>query len=162
MITQAYLKEILRYDPSSGEWIWLVSRGCVRAGSSAGSVNGDGYMQIKIDRRAYTASRLAVLYMTGEFPPHDVDHENRDRGDERWLNLRLATRRQNMGNRPRNRNNTSGLKGVYWCSQAQRWRATISINGRPRVLGNFRDKEAAGAAYQRAAAEVFGDFANSG
>lgn len=74
----------------------------------------------------------------------------------------MISRQQNMANRPTNKNNASGLKGVYWCSQVSRWRATISIGGQRKTLGNFRDKEAAHAAYQRAALEAFGEFANFG
>lgn len=64
----------------------------------------DGYRVITIfgnekTRPQYRSGRLAFLYMTGHWPEWDVDHKNRKRGDDRWKNLREATRSQNLRNR---------------------------------------------------------------
>ena len=81
MLTAKRLREALSYDPDTGVWTWLVPTGRrVRAGSRAGRIDGHGRWRIGLDGRYYTGSRLAFLYMTGKWPPHLVDHIDRDPG----------------------------------------------------------------------------------
>ena len=61
----------------------------------------------------YSAHRLARLYQTGWWPPAHIDHVNLDKADNRWSNLRAATRSLNGANRFRQANNSSGFKGVH-------------------------------------------------
>lgn len=88
-----------------------------------------------------------------------VDHRNRNKLDCRQANLRVCTRSQNNGNKRRNLNNTSGIKGVHWHEGGQKWMAIIEFQGRRRYLGLFAQKEDAAAAYAKAAQELFGQFA---
>lgn len=60
--------------------------------------------------------------MTGEWPERDIDHINRDGLDNRWSNLRLATKSQNMRNHGLFKTNTSGMTGVHWDRCAKKWR----------------------------------------
>src|SRR6266853_1485048 len=142
------LRAILNYDPLSGTFR--------RNGSIAGYLNY-GRLVIKINQRAYFAHRLAWLYMTGEWPEHDVDHINLIKNDNRWSNLRAATRSQNCGNQRVRRNNFSGLKGAYRHPTAG-WTSHIRVNGKLHGLGSFATAEADHAAYAAKAAELFGDF----
>jgi hypothetical protein len=64
----------------------------------------------------YREHRLAWLYMTGEWPTHEIDHINGDRVDNRFCNLREATASENRWNSRKRVNNTSGYKGVSWDS----------------------------------------------
>ena len=106
-------------------------------------------------------SDLEVLRtLPGQEPPSDIDHINGDRGDNRWSNLRPATRSLNMGNVPKYRNNKSGLKGVTWRGDKGMWRANITINYRSIHLGYFLTKEQAYAAYLAASQETFGEYAH--
>lgn len=52
--------------------------------------------------------------------------------------------------------NTSGFRGVYWYPEAGGWRARISINGRSKWLGTFKDIRDAARAYRKAAIEKWG------
>ena len=88
-----------------------------------------------------------------------VDHINGDGLDNRRENLRPATRNQNLANKRRYRNNTSGYKGVTWHAAASCWRARIVVAGRKRSLGLHSTPEAAARAYDAAAVDVFGAFA---
>src|SRR5690349_15052213 len=97
-LTQQYLKEILHYDPETGVFIWYTSRGHCKAGNVAGSLNL-GYILIGICNFKYQAHRLAWLYMTGEWPTFEIDHKNGVSSDNRWENLREATRIINGQNR---------------------------------------------------------------
>jgi hypothetical protein len=123
----------------------------------AGGPDAYGYVQISLAGKRWKAHRLAFLYMTGFVPSSDVDHINRDKADNRWANLRPAGRAQNMANMGARRTSKSGIRGV--CYTTRGWKAQIKVAGRNRHIGYFGSAEAAGAAYSRAAAEAFGEFA---
>lgn len=164
MITQEYLRSILHYDPVTGIWLWRWREGVGRgmnerdAGNAAGTIK-DGYLVIMIDGRQLRAHRLAFIYMEGREPIGHVDHHDTNRSNCRWKNLREATVSQNRCNTNKRKDNTSGVKGVSWHSQAQKWRARIQINGRATLIGLFDTIEEADAAYRAKATELFGAFA---
>jgi hypothetical protein len=160
-LTAERLRELLRYDAETGVWTARTSahKGRWKAGRIAGAVLNTGYRYINVDGQLYLSSRLAFLYMTGEWPAEEVDHKDTDRSNDRWLNLRPATHAENMRNASISRNNKSGLKGVWLDKQPGRWVAYIMVSGRQRYLGSFTTKEATHAAYCAAAREYFGEFA---
>lgn len=161
-LTQKRLKELLVYDQKTGGFTWLRARGLRKMSKDqAGSINCKGYFQICVDGKLHLTHRLAWLYMTGEWPKGKLDHVNCDPTDNRFSNLRLATDRQNAGNRKINKNNKSGIKGVHWHKYNRKWVAKIGINGKRKTLGNFDRKEDAAKAYRKAAKEYFGDFART-
>jgi HNH endonuclease len=159
-LTVDRLKELLTYEPETGIFRWRVTRArTAKAGDIAGAVARGNYTQIKIDGHSVQAARLAVLYMTGEYPEHEVDHKNLDRQDDRWENLREATPSQNCGNRSTRRDSLLGVKGVQACKD--RYRAKIQINGKRKHLGYFATIADASAAYAAAANKLFGEFARA-
>lgn len=166
-LTQARLRELLDYDPATGVFTWRVPSSPrshhhkFQVGDVAGHRHANGYLSVWIDGRKYLLHRLAWFWVNGEWPPHDVDHKNRNKSDNRIKNLRRATRTQNNGNIRTPRHNTSGVKGVRWHKQRRKWVAQISIHNRCRYLGIFTSKEDAAAAYMNAAREHFGEFARS-
>lgn len=150
MITQEQLKEILRYDPESGNLYWInpVGKKKPLGYGIAGGLNDNGYIKIGINYRMYRAHRLAWLYMTGEWPKDQVDHINGIRTDNRWLNLREASSSMNNQNkRGPQSNNKSGYLGVSWSKHSKKWVAFIKSNGRQRSLGLFETPELAYEAY---------------
>ncbi len=162
-LTADRLREVLRYSPSTGEFHWRVMCSARRP---AGTLAGDkkkvsGYVLIGVDGFRYRAHRLAWLYMTGEWPAKQVDHEDTDRANNRWENLRPATNQQNQANSRLSKNNKSGVKGVFWNERLQKWQAKINV-GRRQIHGGYHDSlAAAGAAYLRLAHEHFGEFARA-
>jgi hypothetical protein len=66
-LRQEYLKEILRYDPATEEWTWLVTKGGRPKGTVAG-FRYHGHWQIRIDRKWYRASHLLCLCVSGKWP----------------------------------------------------------------------------------------------
>ncbi len=134
------LRELLSYDPASGVFTWRVTRGSkAPTGSIAGHAEPDRYVNIMIDRKLYKAHRLAWLYMTGEWPPHEIDHVDRDKSNNTFTNLRLATPLQNRQNIGMYDHNTSGHKGVTWHRANSKWQAQIKLAGRNIYLGCFND-----------------------
>lgn len=88
-----------------------------------------------------------------------VDHINQNGWDNRRSNLRIATKSQNMANKPKIRSNTSGYKGVSMVKKTGKWRARTNCNGREYTIGYFDNPEDAARAYDRKVIELFGDFA---
>jgi hypothetical protein len=162
MITAERLRELLHYDLETGVFTWRVNRRG-HIGDVAGNVYGgppnEGYRRIMIDRRMYQASRLAWLYMTGEWPKDQVDHINGDRADNRFCNIREALPAQNSQNRSMRTDNESGFKGVAWHKHTRKWASSIQINGKYKHLGYFATPERAFIAYIFAAWKHFGDYA---
>lgn len=166
MITLDRLRDVLSYDPETGVWKWVVTRANRRpAGSIAGSLSKTiGYREIRVDGQLYRAARLAYFYMTGEWP-EEVDHRDLDRTNDRWENLRLATRQQNSGNQRVRAHNSLGIKGVRikvgrkGKIQQTGKRFVARIAGKN--LGCFATADEASAAYFKAAKEMFGEFARA-
>ena len=140
MITQARLKELFHYDPETGVFVRLVTRGGQSKGAVAGGPGSQGYFRIKVDGEFYQAHRLAWLYMHGKFPSEQIDHKNHNRRDNRQANLREASRQENCRNQTLYANNKSGVTGVAWYPAINKWRAQIKINGTKIHLGYFTKK----------------------
>ena len=160
MISRTELFRLLRYEPDTGFFFWRVyrSRGAY-AGDKAGTISAHGYVIINIRKKLYRAHRLAWFYVNGRWPDADLDHINGVRTDNRWANLRQATRSQNNGNSVAKSTNTSGYKGVYFRKDRDRWSASISLGNKTKNLGVFDTAEAARDAYALAARKHFGEFA---
>lgn len=165
-LTADQLRTVLGYDPGTGFFTWLVgSVNKVRAGAKAGYRQPDGQRVIRIRTISYVAHRLAWLYVTGEWPKNLVDHRNMDRDDNRWENLRSATKGQNGANRGPQANNAHGHKGVYLVPKyyvstgEDAWKASTMINGKHNHIGYYRTIEEAIAAHAEKSKELFGEFA---
>jgi len=159
MLTLERLREVLAYNPQSGLLVWKVANSRrVSVGDIAGSLDNNGYIVIRIDRRIYKAHRLAWFLVMGDWPKVTIDHINGVPADNRWSNLREATYSQNNASRGLTSRNKSGLKGVSWDKGAGRWRAQMSVNGKAMYLGLFDTPEMAQEAYRVAAGIAYGEF----
>jgi hypothetical protein len=156
-LTQEYLKSILSYDPETGLFIRLItSSSNAIKGDTAGYIH-DGYVNIKINGKAYKAHRLAWLYMTGEWPEDEIDHINGITHYNVWNNLREATHHQNCKNRKLNINNASGFKGVH--KEKNKWRASVNIDKIQVFIGLFNTPEEAYDARMDYVSIHYGEFA---
>lgn len=144
MINQEQLKEIINYNPITGDFVWLkVNSNRVKVGDIAGYKAPDGYKQIRINNTLYKSHRLAFLYVEGEFPVNIIDHINHDPSDNRWVNLRHADRFINQRNMKLSKRNTSGISGVSWDSKVKKWRVRFYRDKKEVFLGYFSDKNKA-------------------
>lgn len=144
MLTQTRLKELLYYDPSTGEFSRIGRvRGMRR---TVGTLRNDGYRVICVDYKSYLAHRLVWIYMTGDVHTQ-VDHINGDRQDNRFQNLRPATNKQNSENIKLYTRNKSGYRGVHFCNRSQKWIARVVHHQKTHYVGSFDNaSEAANAA----------------
>jgi hypothetical protein len=151
---------LLRYDPETGNLEWLVRprRRNRLFGNEAGRVHRSGYVNVKIERVEYAAHRLAWLLMTGDWPVADIDHINGRRSDNRWSNLRAATRRENIASGAVRSNNTSGVTGVSFNTTTKVWHAYIKECPSKTITRTFKSKAAAVNWRKAQEAIHYGDF----
>jgi hypothetical protein len=154
ILNQAKLKELLDYNPDTGDFTNKVMRS-LRAmpGQIAGNLTPRGYIDIVIFGKKYKAHRLAWFYVYGVWPTNNIDHINRSKIDNRIANLRDITQAQNGQNKTIHTNNSSGHTGVMWHKATQRWRARIHVSGKEIYLGQFNDIQSATDARKQAEAK---------
>lgn len=155
------MHEALDYDPVSGMLFWKHWAGApCGTGRAAGALrtHSKGYVVVTLDGSRMLAHRLIWAMMTGEWPAFQVDHEDRNRQNNTWKNLRRATNSQNRANSRLYSSNTSGTKGVMFLPRSQKWGAKIRFENKVVSLGSFDTKERAIAARLAAADRIHGDF----
>ena len=158
MITQSELKDLVYYEPDTGNFIAKKPRGKLKIGNILGNKNHDGYMRIKINYTHYSSHRLAWLYVYGKFPDNEIDHINRIKNDNRLINLREASTSQNGINKSLTKRNTSNFKGVTFNKKANKWQAQATLNKKTYYLGIYQTKEEAYKAYVDFAKKNHGEF----
>ena len=88
----------------------------------------------------------------------EVDHINHIRTDNRKCNLRVVDRSLNQRNLPLSKRNTSGVVGVWFNKDANKWVAEIRLNYKKISLGYFINKEDAIKARKEAEEKYFGEY----
>ena len=155
--------ELLAYNIITGVFTWKVKKSNKKAGSIAGRVTDRGYVYITIDGKGYAAHRLAWLLVTSKDPyPYEVDHKDRNKGNNAFHNLRQATIQQNSSNRKIGSNNTSGHKSITYQSHqtSNPWVVCISQKNKSHYVGSFPTLEMAIEARDKKGKEIYGDFYN--
>lgn len=142
MLDLEHLKKTLRYDATTGK---LFS---IRTGREVFThIDAKGYARGTVQGKGCCASRVIWYLVTGEWPSPalDIDHIDRDRSNNRWVNLRLVSHAENIVNSGLRKDNSSGHKGVLRIASG--WQARITRNGKRKTLGTFLTKDAAIQAY---------------
>lgn len=129
------------YDPETGAISRLTKRGL----KVVGYISDQGYVRFYAHGKLFYAHRVAWFLHHGEWPVEDIDHINGDRSDNRIVNLRAATRRENNQNMAINSRNKTGFLGV--CELNGKFRAHICVDYRNRSLGVFETPQEAHRAY---------------
>ena len=121
----------------------------------------DGYIVVSFSAIGqFRSHRIIWCWVTGYDPSMDLDHDNHNKADNRWINLRLATRRHNNANRVVQSNNRLGIKGVR--VSGKKFVSVITYSKKTCYLGTFDTLEEAHDAYCQAAEKLYGEFACDG
>ena len=136
-LDQNRLKQLFDYSLVTGKFYHKKKTSRKNIGQLAGSINGDGRRYISIDGERYRASRLAWLYINGEWPKYVIDHINRDPSFDGFMNLGDVPQLVNGKNCKKSINNTSGYNGVTWDAKNNKWQAAITVSGCSIKLGRF-------------------------
>lgn len=168
MITQSKLKGLFEYREDGN----LISK-TIRAGSAykpgdiVGTLNEDGYLQIKIESRLYRLHTLIYIYHHGACSEL-IDHIDTNKLNNRIENLRITTHTTNQWNRGLFSNNTSGVKGLTYNKKSGTWQASVMANGK-RNYKHFKGSYTCKETFQKATEwliakrkELHGEFANHG
>lgn len=159
-VTASKVRELFDYNPDTG---LLTRRVTVApnalAGAVAGKPNTAGHITVCIHARMYTVHRVAWLWMTGEWPNLEIDHINQNKADNRWSNLRQASRSQNLMNRGHKRK-TDLPRGVS--RAGRRYQAQIRNGGKFKHIGMFGCPTAAHIAWLKEARLRDRDFLPAG
>lgn len=166
LLSLEWVRAKYHYDPDEGVFRFKQAGSVQRirdVGRIAGSTQTmrDGYLKkiIEINDKPYVQARLAWFYVTGHWPENEIDHKDCDSTNNRFENLREATKLQNGQNQRTPKTNSSGWKGVCFHKRVGKWGANISVNNRRIALGYYDDVKEAAEAYMFAALEYHGEFA---
>ncbi len=152
------LKSMFDYNPETGMLIWRKHEQGLRnshrfVGKDVGHKTTRGYWMVTILGKKYWCHRLIWKYHHG-YDPHEIDHINQNKSDNRIENLRDVTRTEN--NKNIRRRPKSGTVGVYFSKQSSSWCAQITVDKKTRNLGTYNTKAEAIAA--RRGAEIAMDY----
>jgi len=163
----AYLHECFTYDPETGVLTWKErplhhfknplaqhNWNLKKAGRPAGWPHWKRYVLVTLRPHTLSVHRVIWAMQTGEWPMH-IDHANHNRADNRWINLRDCTIRQNTWNRARpERDLPRGVTLV----RGHRFRALAKIRQKQIHLGYFDTPEEAHAAWRAFVEAGRGEF----
>jgi hypothetical protein len=152
------LRELLSYCPETGHLRWRSDRSYKsKAGDIAGTLDQYGYIRIYTQRVFRLGHRVAWAIHFGRWPAEQIDHVNGIGSDNRLVNLREASARDNTANR-----NTvpgaTGYKGVFKMPSG-RFAVRMRIANKQKQLGTYDTAELAAVAYDRALIATHGEFA---
>ena len=137
MVTQKELKRLFSYDGVTGLFTRLVTvKVNAKKGSIAGVINGQRYSELCISGVKYQSHRMAWLYTYGSNPSGQIDHINRNRSDNRIINLRDVTSQQNSRNRTPSINKF-GVIGLSWCRKSNKFYSRITVDRKTKYLGCY-------------------------
>lgn len=116
----------------------------------------DGYHQIKALVRGTKKDIKMHQLVFGKY----CDHIDRNPLNNRKYNLRNASPSENLQNRRIEKHNKSGITGVCWDNRDERWLAYIVIDGKPTILGRYKEKDDAIISRLKAEKEYYKEFAS--
>ena len=141
MITQEEVKRLFRYDEVTGQLFWKVDYYKGRVGGEVGNSFTAGrntYRTVFYKGTRYLSHRIIWLFVYGEFPEHVIDHIDGNGLNNRLSNLRSVTQQENLKNKRRRIDNTSGEHCVTWNTNRNKWQIYIQVNRKPKYIGIFK------------------------
>lgn len=160
--TYADFAEEFQYDALTG----AITRMCCGKKIVADVINfSDGssrgrYRRLYFSGKNWKSHRVAWLLHYGEWPKHEIDHEDHNGLNNRIDNLRDVTNAGNSRNTPVRKDSKTGISGVY-PTKTGGFTARIRDSGKLKHLGTFKTLEEA-AKVRREAEERLGYHRNHG
>ena len=153
MPSQEFLLNRFSYDEDTGILVYKtdIKYTKIKAGDVAGSLSGTGYLKVIINKRTYAIHRVIWKMMTGEEPTNSIDHKDRNKTNNRWSNLRLASKREQEANKC--------FTGVSKAGCGSTYQARIYHQGKRIHIGQFKTQSEAQSAYRVKCKELRGEFA---
>lgn len=157
-----WLRDHFDLDAETGRLTRKTSYGKYRAGTQAGTIHPDGYLQMGLLGKRHLVHRVVFYMATGTDPQgYHVDHINGDRADNRPSNLRLATQVENLRHRTRMvATNKSGYRNVSWNTHWQGWQVSVKVDGK-QIQRRFAKIEDAAKCAEELRRKHFGRFAGT-
>ena len=158
------LLESVKYDEKSPSGlIWIKPKQKRKVGGIAGCKQKNGYWVLKFNYKQYQCHRVVFkLHNKINIQHTEIDHEDKNPSNNTIENLRIASSSQQNCNTGIPRNNTSGIKGVYFHKKTNKWKAQIMVNGKNYHLGLFDCKYEAEKVAIKAREELHKEFACHG
>jgi len=155
--------EYFSYDAESGIILWKKNPGKRNLlNKEAGSLRPDGYRHIAINGKCVLSHRVAWFLHYNCWPEKYIDHIDGNKINNNIKNLREADVFENAYNSLTPKNNTSGVKNVYWNKQKSKWMARINLKGKCKFIGLFDDLDLAELAVMEAREKLHGKYFNHG
>lgn len=158
-----YLNECFRYDPLTGDLFWRERPKChfvrgfswkrwnlTHAKTKVTGMSGGRklYYRVSVNKVSFLAHRIIFKMFYG-IDADCIDHIDGNGLNNKINNLRNVSQLDNCRNRKMPSNNTSGITGVSWNKSRELWAANISIKGKTKFIGWFRNINDAQTAYEK-------------
>lgn len=142
-----------------GELWWAQRNPGRQVNKPVGTGNGRGYLRVRFEGKNYLIHRVIWFLCHGPIPDAmSVDHVDADSTNNRIENLQLLTNKANARKgalQTKRNNNTSGVTGVYWDKEREKWHSQIQVNGKLIFLGRYDTKAEAATARAKAELQYF-------
>ncbi len=137
----------------------------IRTGRKLKQIIKKGYLYVGLrvnnTTKVFSVHRLvANTYLNPIENKNIADHKDNNPKNNRLDNLRFCNQAENTRNAKIKIDNKSGTKGVNFVETRQKWRATITFNGKRIHIGCYEDIEQAKIARKNKASELFKEFIN--
>ena len=146
------MRQIFYYDPEVCQLFYRYRVGNHRKGDRAGYITNEGYRRVEVDYVEYREHRIIHAVVTGRDPGNQhIHHINGMKDHNDFYNLESvdpsehirehckSTANTHPLERPVDKRNTSGISGVTWDKQREKWRIQVVIGGKVRRLGRYKD-----------------------
>ena len=153
--------KVFKYDKDTGILYRSMINGRLKVTGASGRNPYYQYLVTAYNGRQYRVTHIIWLIVYGKFPTVHIDHINTIQNDNRLINLREATQTQNRANTTVTTRSKSGVKGVFWDKERNRWSVYITSDYKTYFVGRYDDIEDAKKAYKNKATELWGEFART-
>lgn len=125
------------------------------------SRNNSGYAHITFEGKRVGYHVYVWYCHNGRWPSGIIDHIDGNKENDDPSNLREVSYQENNWNSGSRRNNTSGVKCVYWHKDRQKWAVQIRTKEGRKSFGLYKNLEEAKAVAEKARAEYHKEYARN-